>query len=66
MLGAALAGRWFIGDVTTGHGAAEQLLPLAGSIVAGAAVGVAYFAWYFRRRLHGLFANWRVRLAVSA
>jgi O-antigen/teichoic acid export membrane protein len=66
MLGAALAGRWFIGDVTTGHGAAEQLLPLAGSIVAGAAVGVAYFAWYFRRRLHGLVANWRVRLAVSA
>ena len=66
MMAGTLAGRWMIGDAATGHGIIQQFLMLAGSITAGAAVGVGYFACYFKERLSGYYVILRGRLAALA
>jgi O-antigen/teichoic acid export membrane protein len=66
MLAAALAAREIIGDAATGDDVVQQILMLAGSVVGGAAVGAAYFAWYFRELLFGYVAVFRSRRAAPA
>ena len=66
MMAGSLVGRWIIGDAATGHGVVQQCLMVAGSAAAGAAVGVSYFAIYFKERLGGYYLILRGRLAAPA
>lgn len=64
MMTGTLAGRWVFGDPATGHGIAQQALPLAGSIAAGAVAASIYFACYFRQRLSAYYVILRAGRAA--
>jgi O-antigen/teichoic acid export membrane protein len=66
MMTGTLIGRWIIGDAATGHGIVQQFSMLTGSIASGAAMGMAYFAIYFRRQLSNYVLILRGRLTAPA